>query len=306
MPEYEGGRLTGSREAPARRQPEKHRRKRLLADLKVVLFGLLLIGALVAAGLFLLGRGAVTGQLGTDQGHKNTSSSSGAGKVDTDGALEPDAAEKLDYIRAHPELYPDRLSRLAEDNHETIDFVYHYPELGSTRQEIDLSQEIRAGEVPLLLQWDSRWGYESYGDGLMCYTGCGPTCLSMAAICLTGNPRITPLAVAEYAEGSGYYFDGTGTAWLLMSEGCEGFGLRSEELTLHDTYFYRALDAGKVIICAMGPGDFTDEGHFIVISGYEGERFIVRDPNSVSNSTRLWSFEELQGQIKGVWALSRG
>lgn len=309
MPEYEGGRLDVSGVAPVRQRPGKHKRKRLLADLQVVLLALVVLAALVVAGWFLLSRlgGEATGQIHSGQSDKITAVDVGTDKGHPNDSreLEPGAAEKLDYIHAHPELYPQRLVELAEGNHETIDFVYRYPELGGTHQEIDLSGEVQAGEVPLLMQWDTRWGYEEYGDGLMCYTGCGPTCLSMAAIYLTGNTKITPLAVAEYSEGSGYYFDGTGTAWLLMSEGCEGFGLRSEEISLHDTYFYRALDQGKVIVCAMGPGDFTDEGHFIVISGYAGEKFVVRDPNSIYNSTRLWSFEELEGQIKGVWALRK-
>ena len=37
----------------------------------------------------------------------------------------------------------------------------------------------------------------------------------------------------------------------------------------------QALDDGKVIVCSMGPGDFTTEGHFILIRGYDGNGFYV-------------------------------
>ncbi len=43
-----------------------------------------------------------------------------------------------------------------------------------------------------------------------------------------------------------------------------------------------ALAAGVPLICAMGPGDFTGNGHFIVVTGYDGEGFSIRDPNSPS------------------------
>lgn len=320
--EWETGSQVRGREGarPVGTRSRKHKKKRLFANMSVVLVLVIALSAALFAGRLLVDGLAgeedaktndSSAQISSSQAEKVTGTETNGEKVmpstseETEDPLTPDSEEKLNYIRENSQLFPARLVTLAERNPETIDYVYQYPQLHDQAQTIDLSAEAASGEVPLLMQWDTRWGYEEYGDGLMGYTGCGPTCLSMVAIYLTGNPKITPLAVAEYSEGSGFYYNGTGTAWLLMSEGCEGFGLKSEEVSLHDTYFYRALDAGKVIVCAMGPGDFTDEGHFIVICGYEGESFIVRDPNSVANSTRTWTFDELKDQIRGVWALSK-
>ena len=63
------------------------------------------------------------------------------------------------------------------------------------------------------------------------------------------------------------------------------------------------LDDGKVIICSMGPGDFTTEGHFILIRGYDGNGFYVNDPNRRSNSEKQWEFDTLRSQIRNLWSL---
>ena len=55
----------------------------------------------------------------------------------------------------------------------------------------------------------------------------------------------------------------------------------------------------------MGPGDFTSSGHYIVLTGVEDGSFRVNDPNSRLRSQRLWSYEELEGQIRNIWAISK-
>ena len=72
--------------------------------------------------------------------------------------------------------YPESLIALVERNPETKDFVLDYPKYKGL-EEIDISKEVTKGEIPHFLQWDERWGYSSYGDGVLGYTGCGPTAL---------------------------------------------------------------------------------------------------------------------------------
>ncbi|MCD7838521.1 MAG: C39 family peptidase [Clostridiales bacterium] len=199
---------------------------------------------------------------------------------------------------------PERLLQLVINNIETIDFVAAYPTSHDQDVKIDLSEEAKSGEVPLLLQWDERWGYEEYGDGLLCYTGCGPTCLSMVALYLTGDADITPLAVANYADKAGYYTDGAGSTWTLMSEGCAHFGLTGTEMYVSESGMVEKLEEGCPMICAVGAGDFTASGHFIVIYGYSDGAFLVNDPNSLVRSEQTWSYETLSSQIKNIWYYS--
>ena len=59
------------------------------------------------------------------------------------------------------------------------------------------------------------------------------------------------------------------------------------------------------MILALGPGDFTTAGHYVVLAGVEEGKFRVNDPNSRANSERLWSYEELEGQIRNIWSIGR-
>ena len=200
--------------------------------------------------------------------------------------------------------YPEEIRELLEKNPEAEDFAKGYAKKDSyINQPIDLSKDYISGEVPLLMQWDRRWGYDSYGDDMIGIAGCGPTCLSMAYIYLTGDTDKNPRVMAEFAYENGYYTS-AGTLWSLWKEGVSKLGLSGEELPLNEKMMKKCLDKGKVIICSMSPGDFTTEGHFILIRGYGENGFYVNDPNRHSTSEKTWSFDRLKKQIKCLWALS--
>ena len=169
--------------------------------------------------------------------------------------------------------------------------------------EIDLSCYEGSETVPLFLQWDPMWGYEDYGSDCIAITGCGPTCLAMVGYWLTGDENMTPCQIAKFAERNGYYASGYGSSWTLISEGAAQLGLTATELPLVKKKMVQALEAGAPIILAMGEGDFTTTGHYIVLTGMEEDAFRVNDPNSVINSERLWTYEELEGQIRNIWAV---
>ena len=199
-------------------------------------------------------------------------------------------------------LYPPELIELWERNEEARDFILDYPEDKDKEWKIDLSKEARQEGIPLLLQWDKRWGYETYGSSMIAVTGCGPTCLSMVYIGLTGDASMHPKKMAAFSEKKGYYTE-NGTSWSLMTEGAEALGLSAEELPLDENSIKQCLFDGEPVICSMGPGDFTRQGHFIVLTGVDKEGDIVlNDPNSKKNSEKSWDYEEIAGQVKNLWA----
>ena len=67
----------------------------------------------------------------------------------------------------------------------------------------------------------------------------------------------------------------------------------------------QALENGNPVILAMGPGDFTSSGHYIVLTGVVEGKFTVNDPNSRENSGKLWSYDEIAGQIRNIWAIGK-
>lgn len=199
---------------------------------------------------------------------------------------------------------PQALLELERRNPETADFVSHYP--GSTSwEDIDITGDYTPGEIPHFFQWDERWGYLPYGgDGvedMIGLSGCGPTSLSMVVVGLTGDTDANPAAVARYAAQAGYVTSDSGTQWGLMSEGCEHFGLTAHEVPLWESTMIEELEDSP-IICAVGPGDFTDVGHFLVLTDYENGAFHLLDPNSQENSNRTWTYQELSPQIRAMWA----
>ena len=199
--------------------------------------------------------------------------------------------------------YPDSLLELLELNPEAEQFVRDYFQNKDKHPEIDLSEEVEQGIIPLFLQWDERWGYETYGSDMIAITGCGPTCLSMVWCGLSGETQWDPLTMAQYAEREGFYVKGAGTAWDLMTTGAEDLGLTIQNIIFDADHILAWLSGGNPIICAMRPGDFTTTGHFIVLSGVdEYGRVKVCDPNSRNNSEKTWDVEDLIPQIKNLWA----
>ena len=168
--------------------------------------------------------------------------------------------------------------------------------------EIDLSELLGSETVPLLFQFDERWGNTMYGSDVMTVTGCGPTCLSMVLVHLLQDASYTPRYVADFAEDNNYYVAGSGSKWALISEGGKILGLDVTELPLDENRIKKNLELGNPVICIMGPGHFTTAGHYIVLVGVEEGKFKVNDPNSKENSERLWSYEEISGEIKNLWA----
>ena len=213
-------------------------------------------------------------------------------------------SEKLACI-LEDDSYPEKLKEMAQKNSETIDFVYNYPQLKDEVWNIDLTEESQSDQVPLLMQWDERWGYITYNGGMMGYGGCGPTTLSMVVLYLTRDASATPAAVAAYAESAGYCVPGSGSTWSLIKEGCEHYGLHASEVAMVENRIRDKLDEGCPVVVNVGPGDFTDSGHYMVIVGYDDQGFIINDPNSRTNSEKRWTFEQLNGQVRNLWAMSK-
>lgn len=198
--------------------------------------------------------------------------------------------------------YPQSLVQLLERNPETEEFVLNYPFRKKTAQVMTEAED--KGEIPLFLQWDQRWGYEKYGSDFLAVTGCGPTCLAMAGYYLTGSEKMNPGDIAEFAEKNGYYAAGYGSSWTLISEGSGKLGLTATELPLVKKKMTDALEAGNPVILAMGAGDFTTTGHYIILTGMQDGLFTVNDPNSILRSQQLWSYEQLENQIRNIWEIS--
>ena len=216
-----------------------------------------------------------------------------------------DPLEKLErFAKMHDlpaDSWPDYMVELLQKNPDTESFVLNYPFLKGTLEEVDLSHLIGTGKVPKLYQWDHRWGYSMYGDKEMGLTACGPTCLSMVCMYYFQDATYTPRYVANLAQYFGYYTVGVGTEWALMYEGPGKLGLNVYTISPNADLIWESLAAGNLVILSMGPGVFTDNGHFILLTGIEDGLVVVHDPNSRTNSNMLWDIYSFREQIQNAW-----
>lgn len=161
------------------------------------------------------------------------------------------------------------------------------------------------GAVPHLYQIDEEWASVPYAGATVAESGCGPTSLSMVYVALTGRTDRDPAAMAAFSERGGYVEGGL-TAWRLMTDGARELGLRSRELSADASVVRAELRAGRPVICSVGPGDFTEKGHFIVLTAVdENGDVVVHDPNSEERSLRTWDVQRVLGQCRNLWSFER-
>ena len=225
--------------------------------------------------------------------------------IDNEIKVEETLEEKVERVRneAKEAEYPEGVIELLSKNPETVTFVENYKIKKDTAPVMEISELIE-GEIPHLLQWDERWGYAPYGTSIVAVSGCGPTCLSMVFSGLTGDKSLTPARMAEYGTKHHYVSEENDTYWIFMSEAGKEWGIRTKEKILEEEELKKELLAGHPVICTVGPGHFTQIGHFIVLAGYEEGEIIVHDPFSIKNTEKRWEYEEFKDQIKCMWTYS--
>ena len=209
----------------------------------------------------------------------------------------------LYHVYTNEEKYPIEILLSLAGNPEMTDFAYGYlTSDGSVTG--GFTEEEQPEDYPLFLQWDIRWGYMPYGErGVVGSSGCGPACLSMAVFYLTGNRECTPDTIAQYSLDEGHYVNGVGTAWALLDNYPTEFGLSVTHPVKNEEVIKSHLDQGNILICSVRPGDFTSEGHFIVIYGYDENGFKINDPKCVYRSRLSWTYAQIKDDIKRIWSV---
>lgn len=215
------------------------------------------------------------------------------------------------WIATHPEAYASdgievqyKILKLAAEEPAATTYVRNWPddyptyEQDTTRKDAIRSKATGNAKVPMLYQWDPRWAYTVYSSTTFGLTGCCPTTFAMVYQGVTGKTDMTPYDMGMLAQNGGYMatFEGTDANFLINE--APGLGMSVTQLVPTSTAIIEALNAGKVIIANVGPGDFTTDGHFIVVTGTENGKLIVNDPYSSIRSEKLWDPEEIIIQTK--------
>ena len=129
-------------------------------------------------------------------------------------------------------------------------------------------------------QIDSRWKnlmYSSIGNTSQTIgtSGCGPTSTAMVVSSIKGN--ITPDQMANLYTQYGYRSANQGTYWSAFKWTADVFNIGYSECYKLDDAVAKLKD-NHYIIASCNQGLFTYGGHFIVLTGVEGDYIKVYDP----------------------------
>ena len=129
-------------------------------------------------------------------------------------------------------------------------------------------------------QLDNRWRYNMYssvGDSSQTIgtSGCGPTSAAMVVSSIKGN--ITPDQMANLYVNYGYRSANQGTYWSAFKWTADVFDIGYSECYKLDDAVAKLKD-NHYIIASCNQGLFTYGGHFIVLTGVEGDYIKVYDP----------------------------
>ena len=188
---------------------------------------------------------------------------------------------------------------LTGNDPDTIEFVYNmnhnitdFPK--TPGESIKLERK-----TPYYIQWDNRWAYDALGSRNIGISGCGPTSTAMVLSRLKNDPSITPDKISRDAKN---YMSNEGVSWLFFPDEAKKYNLSSKDIAVNEKEMIDALKKGPLIV-SVNRGYFTLFGHIFVIDSYKDGKFLVNDPNSVKNSMRPWSFDEISNQIAHIWQI---
>lgn len=288
---------------------KKRRIRQIKARLTLLLILILLLLILLGTVIW---RGKVNKSRSDGKQHTTSTSelSISTGNTSLDAKKDEEktetAEERLARVKkeATEKQYPADIIELLEKNPETVDFVEDYPNKKDDPVATTIGDDYKEGQVPKLYQWDERWGYQKYGTSYVAASGCGPTCLSMVLSTIKKDPSITPAAVASLSEQLGEIDSDNNTMWLLLYDAANTWGVYSEEGLLGEDQVNETLNSGKLIICSVGPGDFTQIGHFIVLVSYKDGQVEVRDPFNTEHTEKTWTYADISSQIVEMWTFA--
>lgn len=157
-------------------------------------------------------------------------------------------------------------------------------------------------------QTDSRWRNIMYSpignhNDTIGNSGCGPTCAAMVVATLRDR-SVTPATAARWALAKGWVSPYDGTYWGFFQAYLAANGIKCQQIPKNEVdKAIAALKKDRMVIAAMGKGDWTTIGHFILAYGISGDRVKIHDPNSEATYRELGNINNFKSQAAQFWII---
>lgn len=178
--------------------------------------------------------------------------------------------------------------------------IVHDPIPTGAAEHVPARDVFAGGNVDMVFyaQSDPVWASQPYGTDDIGKYGCGPTVLSMIISSMTVYD-VNPAQAAAWAVEHGYWAPGDGSYHAIIADGAQAYGLHAEAMASRDAETLRStLASGGIVVALMGPGHFTDNGHFIILRGLrEDGSILVADPNNRDNNFYNWDAQLITDQL---------
>lgn len=166
-------------------------------------------------------------------------------------------------------------------------------------------------QIPLLLQTDERWATETYGvdnGKTIAENGCAPTSLAMI-LAYYENREVSPTEITNWAKDQ-YYQADAGTDWSIFPAFAKEYNLTLHDLSADFSKSQTYLEQDIPVVVSALPGEFTDNGHIMVLARYQADtdNLTILDPsdNPEKNHTYSWfTASDYTTQFRHYWAFTK-
>ena len=168
-----------------------------------------------------------------------------------------------------------------------------------------------AVEQPIsFLQDDSKWGSESYSivgsrSQTIATSGCGPTSMAMVLNYYVDD-SITPIQTSIFALANNHRTRYDGTSWGYFEDMANEYDLEF----LQTASSVEALEwmnekEDPLVICSMGRGLWTSEGHYILLWNVDNNIAHINDPASTNKKRTENSYKLMASQCKQYFCFNK-
>ena len=263
-----------------------------------MLGGAILLVAVLLFGAVSCVRGCASSKKPETVGAEGSDSRIAAGVSDNLKAqltMRLDDDDALASIAKNAGKYTDEaIIQLALDDSGAIGFVKKVP--GAQKTASAYTDAVTKGTVPMLLSYDSRWGFSDYAGLPLGVSGSGPTCLSMAYMGLTGKNDKYPADVAKIATDDGYASGDYYTKETFFSKDTSKLGLYCETPAPSADEIVGSLSNAHPIICLVKADTLTSRVHYVICAGINADGTInVYDPTCSTVAAHPWAAATIAG-----------